>query len=58
MSAAPPCFAWEGDTPWNRVKARLKLSGVSYPYFSAPSITRTPEAASSLPARDSRRIRI
>lgn len=38
----PPRFASLGVTPWNRVKAREKLSGVSYPYFMAISIFRVP----------------
>ena len=29
LSAAPACRAWDGVTPWNRVNARLKLSGES-----------------------------
>ena len=47
-----------GVTPWNLVNAFVKLSGESYPYFKAMSITFSSVVASSLPASASLRLRI
>ena len=40
-------FACRGVEPWNLEKALEKLSGVSYPYFSAASITEISVLCSS-----------
>ena len=50
--------ASEGVMPWNFWKAFAKLSGESYPYFSATSITFASPPASSAPASVSLRHRI
>ena len=51
-------LAADGVTPWKRVNALVKLSGVSKPYFKAVSMTFAPDSARSFPASDSRRERI
>ena len=36
-----PARTWDGVAPWKRENAFAKLSGVSYPYRSAMSTTRS-----------------
>lgn len=55
---APFSLAAEGVIPWKQVKALPKLSGASYPYFRATSITRASVDASSSAASVSLRFRI
>lgn len=56
--AFAPFFTSDGVMPWKWVKARVKLSGESYPYFKAVSIIRDLLLQSSWAARESLRIRI
>ena len=47
--------AVDGACPWNRVNALVKLSGESYPYFIASSMTVMSLVSSSSPASASLR---